>query len=253
MSIKFSPEDTQIDVFSLKSSAVTRAGGDIKSSDELSGVEIRLSKALIKNNGTPKIFPFPGLAQFYLLIIVMSDLDEGHQSIDLKGFAKVDDGEELPVDRTIFYFKKTKETQKTPGQIHVWVSVIKSKENLRDVGSILSQIKKDKDYSTLMSSVKEALTLTNPALQAIDIIHGVANIAGKYMGKVQDKAMLSWQQSFTDINGDLDALGKNSRYKENDKVTLGLSLIVRDKAREEQVLKSQQNPEIIENLNLDLE
>ena len=253
MSIKFNLEDTQVDVFSLKSDTLTRAGGDIKSSDELSGIEIRLSKVLIVNNGTPKIFPFPGLAQFYLMIIVMSDMDEGHQSIDLKGFAKVDDGEELPVDRTIFYFKKTKKTQKTPGQIHVWVSVIKSKENLRDVGNILSQIKKDQEYNTLLSTVKDALSLANPAVQAIDILHGIANVAGKYMGKVQDKPMLTWQQSFTDINGDLDSLGKNSRNKENDKVALGLTLIVRDKAREEKVLKSLQNPEMIQNLNLDLD
>ncbi len=253
MSIKFNIEDTKIDVFSLKSDALTRSGGDIKSSDELSGIEIRLSKVLIVKNGTPKIFPFPGLAQIYLLIIVMSDAEEGLQSIDLKGFPKVDDGEELPVDRTIFYFKKTKKSQKTPGQIHVWISVIKSKENLRDVGNILSQIKNDEQYGSLMSSIKDALSLANPALQAIDIIHGIANVAGKYMGKVQDKAMLSWQQSFTDINGDLDALGKNSRIKENYKVSLALTLIVRDKAREEQVLKSQQNPEIIENLNLDVD
>lgn len=253
MSIKFNPEDTQIDVFSLKRDIVTRTGGDIKSSDELSGVEIRLSKVLIINNGTPKIFPFPGLAQFYLLIIVMSDVGEGLQSIDLKGFPKVDDGEELPVDRTIFYFKKTKKSQKTPGQIHVWISVIKSKENLRDVGNILSEVTKDPEYNSWMTKIKEALSLANPANQIIDIIGKIADVAGKYLGKVEDKPMLAWQQSFTDISGDLDALGKHILTKENDKVALGLTLIVRDKAREEQVLKSQQNAEIIENLNLDVD
>ncbi|MDN3723847.1 hypothetical protein QRD02_05595 [Aequorivita sp. SDUM287046] len=253
MSIKFNPDDTQVNVFSLKSDSLTRSGGDIKSSDELSGVEIRLSRVLIINNGTPKIFPFPGLAQFYLLIIVVSDVDEGHQTIDLKGFPKVDDGEELPVDRTLFYFKKTKKSQKTPGQIHVWISVIKSKENLRDVGNILAEVRKDGEYNSWMSKIKDALSITNPAMQVVDGITKLADIAGKYMGKVEDKAMISWQQSFTDISGDLDALGKHPKDMKNDKVSLGLTLIVRDKAREEQVLKSQQNIEVIENLNLDIE
>jgi len=71
MSLQFRRNDSEVDSLSLKFRSLTR-GGDIPKSDELSGIELRLSRVLIKENGTPKVPPFPGLAQIYLLVIVIT-------------------------------------------------------------------------------------------------------------------------------------------------------------------------------------
>ena len=248
MSLIFNKRDAFLDRFSI--SLKTQKRGDIPKSDELSGIELRLSRVLIKDNGTPKIFPFPGLAQMYLLIIVISDLENPIQNLDLKGFAKVDDFEELPVDRTIFYWKKSEPTSKNRGQIHAFVSVIKSKESVREVGEILTQAKEDKNYSDLVSNLKTLLTSSTPFGQVADSLFSLASIVGKYLGKVKDKPLLTWVQSFTDINGDLDFLGKAVKEKENDNAAFALTLIVRDKDREQKAL-SNQSGDIKESLSLD--
>ncbi|HMG16302.1 MAG TPA: hypothetical protein VK590_12680 [Saprospiraceae bacterium] len=230
MSIKFIKEDSFYDIYSLKLKKVMRSG-DIPTSDELTGIELRLSKVLIKDNGTIKIPPFPGLAQMYLLIIVISDLENPIQNLDLKGFAKVDDGEELPVDRTIFYWKKDDQKQKNPSQIHAFVSIVKSKESLREVGEILKQVKGDKDYSDLITNIKSLIISTTPVGQIADTLFNLSSIVGKYLGKVKDKPLLTWVQSYTDINGDLDTLGKIVKERENDKAALTMTFIIRDKER----------------------
>ncbi len=249
MSIKFNLENSIVDELSL-SLKTTKRIGDIPKSDELSGIELRLSRVLIKDNGTLKIPPFPGLAQMYLLIIVISDLDNPIQNLDLKGFHKVDDFEELPVDRTIFYWKQTDASKRNPGQIHAFVSVVKSKEKLREVGDILTKVKGDKDYSDLVSGLKAILSGSTPFGQVADSLFNLASIVGKYLGNVKDKPLLTWVQSFTDINGDLDFLGKAVKEKENENAALGMTLIVRDKAREDKALENQPE-EIKENIRLD--
>ena len=65
----------------------------------------------------------------------------------------------------------------------------------------------------------------------------LASIVGKYLGNVKDKPLLTWVQSFTDINGDLDVLGKIVKQKENKNVALTMTLVVRDKARESKILE----------------
>ncbi|MFH6942753.1 hypothetical protein [Flavobacterium sp. FlaQc-50] len=251
MSIKFNQENFFVDKFSLSAKRNKDRSADIPKSDELSGIELRLSRVLIKDNGTAKIFPFPGLAQMYLLIIVISDLDNPIQNFDLKGFHKVDDMEELPVDRTIFYWKQTDNSKINPGQIHAFVSVVKSKENLREVGGILAKVKEDKDYSNLVSGLKVILSGSTPFGQVADSLFNLASIVGKYLGNVKDKPLLTWVQSFTDINGDLDSLGKAVKEKENDNAALAMTLIVRDKSREKKILQNQPE-EIKENLKLDI-
>src|SRR4051812_5780502 len=77
---------------------------DIPTSSDITGIEVRLSDVVIHNNRTAKIWPFPGLAKVYFLNLVVSDVnaDSNPISIDLKGFEKVDDGDTLNVDRTLF-------------------------------------------------------------------------------------------------------------------------------------------------------
>lgn len=248
--MQFTRELSFVDDLSLNLKSSKRTG-DIPKSDELSGIELRLSRVLIKNNGVIKIRPFPGLAQMYLLVIVISDLENPIQNLDLKGFHKVDDFEELPVDRTIFYWKKNDASAKNPGQIHAFVSVVKSNEKLREVGQVLAKVKGDKDYSDLVTGLKGLLAATNPVGQVADSLFNLASIVGKYLGNVKDKPLLTWVQSFTDINGDLDFLGKVVKEKENDDAALAMTLIVRDKARETKALETQPE-DVKENLKLDI-
>ncbi len=233
MAMLFNNENFFTDSYSLARKG--KRMGDIPTSDEISGIEVRLSKVLIKNNGTPKIPPFPGLAKMYLLVLVISDLEDPVKNLDLKGFAKVDDNEELPVDRSIFYWKKSKEENKNPGQIHVLVSVVKSKEDLRNVGNVLTKVKSDSSYNSLISDL---FSSANQVKNITDTLFNIASIVGKYLGNVKDKPLLTWVQSFTDINGDLDRLGKISFEKENKNAEFKLTLIIRDKERERKALNS---------------
>lgn len=221
--------------------AVSFASGTEKGlpqSGELTGLELRLSKVLIKDNKTPKIWPLPGLSQLYLVVMVISDLDTPVQNLDLKGFPKVDDNEELPIDRTILYWKEGEGT-KVPSQFHVLVSVIKSKEALRNTGEVLASVKTDSDYTDLVSSIKTIIAAGNAVGQISDSLLSLASVVGKHLGNVKDKPLMTWIQSFTDLNGDHDTLGKTVIEKENNNVAMAMTLIVRDKTREEKALNEQ--------------
>lgn len=230
-------DETSLATVAHKKSTGTRGGG-IPTSKDITGIEVRLSKVLIKDNGTERIWPFPGLAKMYLLTVVVSDLQEEPVLLDLKGFAKVGDNEELPVDRTLFYWKKDKgDSAKAPGQIHVFASVIKSKQALREVGEILSEVKGDPEYNDLMSNISSLINKANPVGTISDTVFTAATIVGKYLSGVDDKPWFTWVQSFTDVNGDMDNLGATVRGRESEKVAMTLSLIIRDKGREAAILK----------------
>jgi len=141
-------------------------------------------------------------------------------------------------------------TKRNPGQIHAFVSVVKSKEKLREVGQIMTQVKGDKDYTDLVSGLSSLLANSNPLGQIADSLFNLASIFGKYLGKVNDKPFLTWVQSFTDINGDLDFIGKAVKEKENERAALAMTLIVRDKAREIKALAGQSEA-VKEDLSLD--
>lgn len=128
--------------------------------------------------------------------------------------------------------------------------MVKSKETIREVGEILTQVKEDKNYSDLVSNLKTLLSSSTPYGQVADSLFSLASIVGKYLGKVKDKPLLTWVQSFTDINGDLDFLGKAVRENENENAALAMTLIIRDKEREQKVLDSQPQ-EVRDNLSLD--
>lgn len=205
--------------------------GDILGSDEISGMEIRLSHVIIKDNKTAKVFPFPGLAKIYFMTLVVSDVENQNVNLDLKGFEKVDDGDALSVDKTLFYWKQENKS-KVPSQIHVMSTIIKSKQSLRDVAKIMTEIKEDSEYKTLTENILVMLKDASQMANISNLILTVSSIVGKYLGKVEDKPLLTWYQSFTDINGDWDKEGKTFKHAENKYAAMDLSITIRDKERQ---------------------
>lgn len=243
-------EDAFVEQLVLKGGDSNKPEG-ISSSKNVTGIEVRLSRAFIQDNGTPTIGPFPGFSKMYLIVIVVSDKGEVLQTLDLKSFAKVGDNEDLPVDKTIYYWKQNGNNEKSPSQIHVLASIIKSKQKLRDVGKIMSDVKNDDEFSNIVSSLKQVVNNINAVTQVANLLFSTAGIVGKFLGKVDDKPLLTWVQSFTDINGDFDKLGKITVNRKNKNAALDLSLIIRDTSREIEI--AEMTNEIIEELVIENE
>ncbi|MEC4004900.1 hypothetical protein OX283_009555 [Flavobacterium sp. SUN052] len=205
--------------------------GDILGSDAISGIEIRLSHVIIKDNRTPKIFPFPGLAKVYFVNLVVSDVENQSIALDLKSFEKVDDGDSLSIDKTLFFWKKETDN-KAPSQIHIMSSIIKSKQGLRDVAEVMSKLNDDADYKNLTSNIVSLLKTAGSVVNISNAILTASSILGKYLGNVEDKPLLTWFQSFTDIDGDYDKEGKTVKQAENKYAAMNLSITIRDKDRQ---------------------
>lgn len=222
--------------FKEASLELTAKEGGILGSDKISGIEIRLSHVIIKDNKTAKVFPFPGLAKVYFMNLVVSDAENQNIGLDLKGFEKVDDGDALSIDKTLFYWKQEKKS-KPPSQIHVMSTIIKSKQGLRDVAKIMENIKDDAEYkkltNNLLGMLKDASQMTNIS----NFIWSVSSVVGKYLGRVEDRPLLTWYQSFTDIDGDWDKLGKTFKHAENKYAAMDLSITIRDKERQKEAEK----------------
>lgn len=237
MALDFTYE-TFIDAAKLTNGEKTKPTG-IPSSNNLTGIELRLSKAFIINNKTPRIFPFPGYAKIYVIIIVVSDTGDVLQNLDLKSFAKVDDQEDIPIDKTIYYWKQNKKTDKAPSQIHSLVSVIKSKEDLRDVGNVLTDVRNDAKFSETIQKLKAVVNTTSQFNDVSNILFEVGSLVGKFLGRVDDKTLLTWVQSYSDINGDWDQLGKSIKNRKNRYAEIDLSLTIRDVSREKLLADAQ--------------
>lgn len=203
-----------------------------KTSKELTGVELRLSKAFVKDNHTRKIPPFiPGKAQIYFLTIVASDVKNDVPHLDILPYPKVDDNEELPVNKAIYYWKETEQSKSPPGQIHVFAALIKSKKGLRTTGEILLEVKKDNDYQSIIYKAAELIGSATPWGQAVQAISSIAHIVGRHLGKVEDKPLVAVTESFTDLNGLYDTVGEKEILTEHKNGTIGMTIIVRDKDR----------------------
>jgi len=204
----------------------------IPTTRDISGIEIRLNHVIVKDNNTPKFLVFPGRADVYFINIVVSDLEAASTSLDLKGFEKIKDGDSLSVDKTLYFWKKKNDIDLSPSQIHVFSSIVKSKESLRDSGTLISSVQNDGDYKNIVSTIGN--TIKNAATFNVisSSIFSIAGIVGKYLGKVEDRPLLSWFQSFTDLGGDFDPLGETKKHAENNYAAMNLALIVRDKERE---------------------
>jgi len=231
MAINFSKESF-IDFSKLESKNIPILDG-ILDSKNITGIEVRLSKARILNNKTPVIPPFfPGFAQLYVIELVISDVGNLVQTFDIKPFARVGNNEDLPIDKTLYYWKQNNMNESNPSQIHILTSIIKSKQKLRDTGKIMSDIKNDKDYSDLVSSLSSVISSVSNMNAISSILFSMVGIAGKFLGKVDDKPLITWVQSFTDINGDFDTLGVTTKSRKNIYAELDLSIIIRDITRE---------------------
>ncbi|MBO0357634.1 hypothetical protein J0X19_06730 [Hymenobacter sp. BT186] len=224
--------DALIDTVSLPGARVAplvREPG-IPSSQTVTGLEVRLSRVFIENNRTPKVFPFPGFANVYLLLVVFDNLNPEPQTLTLSGFARIDDEEDLPVDKTAYYWKQSEPAGPVPSQVHVLLSVLKSKKGLRDTGAVMAQARDSDDYRSLVSEVVGAIT-SAPA-RAAEVLLQLGAVVGNLLKDVEDKPLFTQVISFTDINGDFDTLGKTQVTKQNNYVQTTLTLIVRDPARE---------------------
>jgi len=212
-------------------------GGDIKTSDEISGIEVRLSRAVVIDNKTKPFGPFPGLAKVYFMNIVLSDLSSSQIELNLTGLEKVDDNQTLAVDQTLFLWKKNKTTPSSPSQIHVMTSLIKSKQNLRNTGDILSKVQADANYKDLATELGALLKSASAVTNISNIVFKVAGIVGGFLGNVEDKPLLTRFQSFTDIAGDFNQLGKTTSPFSNKYAALDYTLFIRDKERQKEAEK----------------
>src|SRR5688572_6199212 len=180
--------------------ARTRSG-HIPSSKDISGIEVRLSNVTVIDNKTPKVFPFPGFARVYFVNLVVSDLSADTLSLDLNGFEKVDDNDKLSLDRTMFAWKKTDKNTVSPSQIHIFSSLIKSKQPLRDVAKIMSEVKNDENFKETVTALNSVLKTASNVTNVSNLIFHMAGVVCKYLGKADDTPLLTWVQSFTDLNG----------------------------------------------------
>lgn len=221
-----------IDFLDPATSAVFTPSGqlarEIPTSDKLTGIELRLLPPFVKDNNTEPFFPFPGFSKLYCLMIVVSDI--GNQlvgGIDLQGFPRIGDEEHLPINKTIFYWQQSETDKQPPKQIHTMCAVIKSKKGLRDTGKILTSLKNDEEYKTLMGTVAGMASASSPVGAAVDIVTQVAGIVGRYLVDVEDKPVGTVINSFTDIRGDFDHEGVRKYAFPTKKVDFEMEVIVR--------------------------
>ncbi|MBW4953805.1 hypothetical protein, partial [Klebsiella pneumoniae] len=110
-------------------------------------------------------------------------------TIDLQGFPRIDDKENLPINKTVYLWQAEKKEDKAPNQIHVFCSVMKSKQSLRDVGEILSKVKEDAEYKDLIGNLAKLAKDAAKFNVATDVLTSVASVVGRHLGKVEDKPL----------------------------------------------------------------
>jgi len=214
------------------SSDLARSGlRDIPTSNALTGVEARLSQVLVKDNKTPHIGPFIRYSDLYVIASSIDDLGGEPRSINLQGFADVDDGEHLPVDRTVYYWKPEAVDSKAPGAVHVLISVIKSKEGIRDLGAALASLRSADDLKTVVAALVAA-AVSGGATAVQDAFLPLLGVVGGVLGRIDDTPLLTTVLSFTDINGDFDQLGRHPYPQQTRYVDVVTTLIVRDASRD---------------------
>ena len=192
--------------------------GGITTSDKITGIELRLGEVFIKDNDTHALLSKKKdkAADIYVLVVAVNDIGNVIQDLTLKGFPRVFDNEGLGINRTIQFWQQTVATPDAPSQIHVFVSVIKSRKGLRDTGAILSGARNDPDFANVVTSIKEIAVNATPVGQIANLITSLASIIGKFMGDVEDKPLLTLIQSFTNLAGDFDEAGITPLVNEND-------------------------------------
>jgi len=208
----------------------------IKTSNTATGIELRMLAPLIKDNHTPAIWPFPGYSNLYCLTIVVSDVtNQLAGAIDLKGFPRIGDNERLPINKTIFYWQSSGKKDKGPNQVHTMCTVMKSKQSLREVGTILGTIKDDGDYKNLITSLSKVAKDVSKFNVVSDIVVQIAGVVGKYLGNVEDKPLGTIINSYTTLHGDFDKIGISQLLYPTRDVDFEFQMVVRNQKDESAV------------------
>jgi hypothetical protein len=235
----FDPETSQVSngglqlAGSLSSLSRSPLQSVIKSSKTATGIELRMLPPLIKDNHTPALWPFPGYAKLYCLTIVVSDVtNQLAGAIDLKGFQRIGDNERLPINKTIFYWQSSGNKDMGPNQIHTMCTVMKSKQGLRDVGKIMGSIKEDGDYKSLITSLGKVAKDVAKFNIVSDIVVQIASIAGKYLGKIEDKPLGTVINSYTTLHGDFDKIGISQLVYPTRDLDFEFQMVVRNQKEE---------------------
>jgi hypothetical protein len=236
MAINFlDPETTQVSNGNIKLAGAISALSKseiatlIKTSKDVSGIELRMLPPLIKDNHTPAVWPFPGFSKLYCLTVVVSDIpNQTVGAIDLKGFPRIGDNEHLPINKTIFYWQSTGKKDTGPTQIHTMCTVMKSKQALRDVAKIMASVKDDAEYKTLIGSIAKLAKDAAKFNLVTDVIVQVAGVVGKYLGNVEDKPLGTVINSYTTLHGDFDKIGINQLLYPTRDVDFEFQLVVRN-------------------------
>ncbi len=214
-----------------KGAKASRARAGIPTTDSLTGIELRLQKVLIKDNKSKAFWPFsPGYSDLYVIITTIDDLASDPFKLTLEGFADVDDGEALPLERTAYLWKEGPKSPAPPSQIHLVVSIIKSNKGVRNLGKAMTALRGSEDYKTIMTTVVGAIA-SGGATAITGGLLALTGVVGSLLGDVDDNPLITQVLSFTDINGDFEALGKHVSTRGNRYVDLDVALVVRDAKR----------------------
>ncbi|ULQ55464.1 hypothetical protein KJS94_12505 [Flavihumibacter rivuli] len=204
--------------------------GEIPTAGELTGIELRMLPPFIKENGTTPVFPFPGNAKLYCLVMVVSDANNQLiGGIDLQGFPRIGDKEHLPINKTLFYWEPSTDNKTAPRQIHMACSIIKCKQSLRDVAKILTSVKSDEDYKGVVKTLEKLAKNASGATLFLDALSQLGSLVGKYLKDVEDKPLGAIVQSYTALRGDFDNKGVQRRQYMTPRVMFDFELVVRDK------------------------
>jgi hypothetical protein len=214
---------------------VTRAGegeggGHIPMSDALTGIELRVQKLIVRDNGTRWVWPFVRYSDFYVVTIAVDNLGGTPYRVALEGFKDVDDGDALPIERTVYLWQADEAAAEPPNQMHMVISVIKSKAGLRKVGELMGQVTADKAYQDALGQVI-SLAKWSPVGAITAGLEALTEIIGRALGAVEDSPLFTQVLSFTGLNGDFDSLGKHVHERGNRYVSLEVALTVRDAGR----------------------
>ena len=238
-------------LFELDSDSINTLYQGIPTSDKLTGIELRLKNVMIKDNKTPRVFPFPGNASFYLIVVTIDNTTGQPKEFALNGFRGIGDNTFLEINRTIYYWNEdNKPSSKYPNQIHSHILIYKSKKGLRDTAKLIKNLKGSSEYGNIISNLGKLIS--NPASVAVSAISSIAvelgTLIGSALENIEDRPHYSRVASFTDIAGNFDQLGEHIYADEypNDNASCDLALFIRDREREEKVLdylKKQQSKE----------
>lgn len=197
---------------------------------EISGIELRMLPPFIRNNHTPKIWPFPGRARLYCLTMVVSDVaNQLNGYIDLNSFGRIGSGELLPVNKTLYYWERDSAEATAPNQLHVVCSVIKGKGALRDVGAVLGSAREDQEYRRLVDRLGAMVADTASVATVVNLALQITGVVGRYLGHVSDQSLGTMVRSFTRLHGDWDKPGIVPLTVPTRDVDFSLELVVRNK------------------------